>query len=316
MNKRVVIGTRGSALALWQAETVRDALAAAHPGLEVELRIVKTTGDINLKTPMAEIGDKGLFTKELEVELLEGRIDICVHSMKDMPTDLPEGCSIIAMLERADVRDALICGPRVAEAHELSELPEGARIATGSLRRAAQLRAAYPNIVPQPIRGNVDTRLSKAKGPDYEGAILAAAGVTRLGRADEITAYLSVDEMVPAVGQGAIGIEARTGDDGIAALCDAINCPTTFACVSAERNILAALEGGCQVPMGAYLREEGDAVVGDAIVASLDGSAIARSRMSIPLREGSHQRLAVQMTQDLLAEGAGQILFAIREGQE
>ena len=316
MSRRVVIGTRGSALALWQAETVRDRLIAAHPELDVELRVVKTTGDINLKTPMAEIGDKGLFTKELEVELLEGRIDICVHSMKDMPTDLPEGCGIIAMLERADVRDALICGPRVEGVETLAELPEGARIATGSLRRVAQLRALFPHLVPQPIRGNVDTRIAKAKGDDYEGAILASAGVTRLGRADEIAAYLSVDEIVPAVGQGAIGIEAREDDDEVRELCAAINCPSTFACVSAERQILAALEGGCQVPMGAYLHEEGETVVGDAVVLSLDGSSIARTRMSIPLREGSHQRLAHQMTQDLLAEGAGQILAAIREGQE
>lgn len=275
---RFTIGTRGSALALWQAHAVEAAVRAALPDAEVEVHVIATTGDRVLDKPLEQIGDKGLFTKELEAALLTGEVDLCVHSMKDMPTELPDGCAIGAMLPRADVRDVLVCGPRIAGVASLADVPAGARLGTGSLRRTAQLRAHYPHLAPKPIRGNVDTRLAKADGPDYEGVVLAAAGVVRMGAVERIAAYLPVEEMVPAVGQGAIGVEVRAGDARVAALCAAIDDVATSRCVNAEREVLAALGGGCQAPIGVYARSEdgeGGALSFDAVVCSLDGSRMA-----------------------------------------
>lgn len=275
-----VIGTRGSALALWQAHAVEAAIHSALPGVRTEIRVISTTGDRVLDKPLESIGDKGLFTKELEVALLDGEVDMCVHSMKDMPTELPRGCSIAAMLLRADVRDVLVCGPRIAGAKSLAEVPAGSRIGTGSARRTAQLRAAFAQVEPTPIRGNVDTRLQKANGADYEGAVLAAAGIERMGYTQQISAYIPVEQMVPAVGQGAIGIEIRQDDERVARVCAAIDDAPTSECVFAERAVLAALEGGCQTPIGVYARYEHDAMVFDAIVCAIDGSRVARVHMS------------------------------------
>lgn len=317
------IGTRGSGLALWQANAVADALRAANPGLEVELRVVKTEGDRILDKPLAKLGDKGLFTKELERDLLDGAVDLCVHSMKDVPTELPCGCTIAGMLPRADARDALVCGPRIAGVRALSDLPAGARIGTGSLRRAAQLRALFPQVVLSEIRGNIDTRLAKAAGDDYEGAILAVAGLARMGWDDRIAAYLSVDEMVPAVGQGAVGIEARSDDKRVLALVASISHAETTACVNAERRVLAALEGGCQVPVGAYARWAGSVeartLVFDALVAATDGSRVARVHMERACDFDA--RHAVELSDAvfaaLLEQGAREILDGIRtEGGE
>lgn len=278
----VTIGTRGSTLALWQAHAVADAMRAAAPGCEVSIQTISTTGDRVLDVPLESIGDKGLFTKELESALIAGEVDMCVHSMKDMPSQLPPGCGIGAMLPRADARDVLVCGPRIA-ASSLADVPTGARIGTGSIRRTAQLRALFPHIEPKPIRGNVDTRLSKAEGPDYEGAVLAAAGVQRMGMADRIACYLPVEQMVPAVGQGAIGVEVREGDGDIAQLCALIDSDSTSCCVKAERRVLAALEGGCQAPIGAFARFVHDEFLFDAIVLAPDGSRMARAHVRLPL---------------------------------
>lgn len=228
-----VIGTRGSALALWQANAVKRAILAAAPEEQVEVRVVSTKGDRVLDEPLELIGGKGLFTGELESALVAGDVDLCVHSMKDVPTELALGCVIGAMLPRADVRDVLVCGPRI-EARSLAEVPRGARLGTGSLRRSAQLRSLHPHIEPKPVRGNVDTRLGKAAGPDYEGVILAAAGVERMGELGRVSCWIPVDEMLPAAGQGAIGVEVRADDASIAEICAAIDDVPTSTCVGID----------------------------------------------------------------------------------
>lgn len=315
-----IIGTRGSKLALWQAHAVERALRAAVPGLAVEVHVISTKGDRVLDKPLAEIGDKGLFTKELERALLAGEVDMCVHSMKDLPTELPEGCRIAAMLPRADVRDALVCGPRIAEARSLADLSAGTRLGTGSRRRVAQLRAQFPQVEPMPMRGNVDTRLSKANGDDYDGAILAAAGLARMGRADAASAYLPVEQMVPAAGQGAVGVEVRAGDARVEAWCAVIRDASTMGCVAAERQVMRALGGGCQTPVGAYLREEGGRWVFDAVVLSLDGSRVARSHREAEADAAASVRsaaavppsdLVATVLSDLRNQGAWEILAEI-----
>ena len=315
MSRPFAIGTRGSALALWQAHAVQDALREAMPELETEIRVISTKGDRILDKPLEQIGDKGLFTKELEAALVAGEVDICVHSMKDVPAELPQGCRIAAMLPRADVRDVLVCGPRIAGALALADVPAGARLGTGSLRRVAQLRALHPHIEPAPIRGNVDTRLAKAQGAEYEGAVLAAAGVIRMGGEEHIAAYIPVEEMLPAVGQGAIGIELREDDERACRACELVNDVETYACVEAERRILQSLEGGCQVPLGAYVRYEEDNLLCDAVVLSLDGTRVARvsrceSRWADPLE------VADDVVSELLVQGADAILAEIRGGEQ
>ena len=318
----LVIGTRGSDLALWQAHAVQDAIAAALPDVATEIRIVKTTGDVNLATPLAKIDDKGLFTGELEAELAEGLVDLCVHSMKDVPTELAPGCRIAACLPRADVRDALVCGPRIADAASLADVPEGSRIGTGSLRRVAQLRARHPHIVPKDIRGNVDTRLAKGHGADYEGAILAVAGLTRLGLADAITCPIEIDEMIPAVGQGAVGVEIRSGDERAEAACAAIDHAVTRACVEAERLVLDELDGSCKVPMGAHARyvQGGgccdQTLVFDAFVASLDGADMARVHLERAASESTPSELAREALDELLEQGARRIRDQIKADAE
>lgn len=310
-NDTCVIGTRGSALALWQAHAVKRAIEASRPDVSCEIRVIKTTGDRNLATPLAEIGDKGLFTKDLEAALVAGEVDICVHSMKDVPTELADGCGIVAMLERADARDVIVCGPRI-QAACLADVPAGSRLGTGSLRRVAQIRAGFPGIVPTPIRGNVDTRIAKACGEEYEGAVLAAAGVTRMGLADRISAYIPVSEIVPAVGQGAVGIEARLGDERVCELCARIDDAATRVCVEAERIVLCALEGGCQVPMGAYMRFDGGDIAADAVVASVDGSRVARVALRVPASDATPADVARRVLAELSAQGADVILEEIR----
>lgn len=297
---RYVIGTRGSALALWQARAVEAAVKETLAEVEVEVRVISTTGDRVLDKPLEQIGDKGFFTEELECALLAGEVDLCVHSMKDLPVTLPTGCVIGAMLPRADARDVLVCGPRIAGASSLAGVPAGARLGTGSLRRTAQLRALHPHIVPTPIRGNVDTRLEKASGPEYEGIVLAAAGVMRLGAIGRIAAFIPVEEMVPAVGQGAIGIEIRAGDERTAALCAAIDDEATSACVNAEREVLAALGGGCRAPIGVYARLDSGALAFDAVVCAIDGCRMARVH--------AKERDPHDVVRDLRAQGADFIL--------
>lgn len=309
MSRALRIGTRGSDLALWQAHAVARELLQAFPDIEVEVCVIKTKGDAILDVPLADIGDKGLFTKELEHALLAGEVDICVHSMKDVPSLLPEGCVLAGMLARANAYDVLVLGGGV-QAQSLDDVFAGARIGTGSLRRAAQIRALWPHIQPKEIRGNVDTRLAKAESDDYDGVILAAAGVQRIGHGDKITCPIPPTQMIPAAGQGAIGIEIRDDDEDVRACIAAINDSATFECVSAERQVLAALEGGCQVPFGAYARFEEEILVLDAIVLSLDGSRIARAHVQAqPGQDAS--AVALQAIDMLEAQGARAILDEI-----
>lgn len=254
MKQTLIIGTRASKLALWQSNYIAELLKQVHPNLDVSMRTYTTQGDRILSKSLAELGGKDLFTKELDQALLAGDVDLCVHSMKDVARVLPQGLNILAMPKRADARDVLVCGPRLAHCRSLASIPAGARLGTGSLRRSAQLRAAFPLVQPLDMRGNVDTRIEKAYSDRYDGAILAAAGLERIGLGAHISAYLSVQEMVPAAGQGAIGIEARVDDDRVRTLLAAINDAETMRCVQLERRILAALGGDCKTPIGVYAR--------------------------------------------------------------
>ncbi len=247
---RLRIGTRGSPLALVQAEETRRRLLAAHPELdsaEVALEVIRTTGDREQGRPLAEIGGKGLFTKEIEEALLDGRVDLAVHSMKDVPTVLPAGLAIDCLLPREDPRDAFIS----EKATRLGELPEGAVVGSASLRRKAQVLAARPDLSVVNLRGNVDTRLRKLRHGEIDATLLALAGLRRLERLDRVTSVMEVSEMLPAVAQGAIGIERRRGDDRAAALLAPLNHADTATCVGAERAFLAALDGSCRTPIAA-----------------------------------------------------------------
>lgn len=304
------IATRGSKLALWQANTVAALLRERFPGQGFEVVTISTTGDEVTDRPLDQIGDKGMFTKQLEAALVAGEAELAVHSMKDVPTTLAPGCTMAAMLPRADVRDCLVCGPRLPEVRCLADLPAGARVGSGSLRRAAQLHARFPQIEVRGIRGNVDTRLAKAHGDDYDAAILAVAGVERLGRAEAITARIPADELVPATGQGAIGIEAREDDMRAREWCAAIDDAETHRCVDAERLVLGGLGGSCKVPIGAYCRHEEGKLAFDAIVLSVDGSRHVEARRRVPGTEDPLD-LARAVLDDLVAQGAHDILREI-----
>lgn len=314
----VVIGTRGSALALWQARAFARALEEARPDVRTQIQVVSTAGDRNLHAALDKVGDKGVFTKELEAALERGDVDVCVHSMKDVPDALAPGCRIAGVLPRADARDALVCGPRIEGAPDLAHVPAGTRIATGSLRRAAQLRSRFPHVVPSPVRGNVETRLRKARGEEYEGAVLACAGLDRLGLSGHIAQRIDPADMVPAVGQGAVGMEARSGDDRVCELVACVNDMPTLRAVQAERIVLARLNGSCRVPMGAYAREETDdrgeaRLVFDAFVSNLDGSRMARAHLELPA--GSDPSLAAHAAlEQLLSQGARQIRDLTADG--
>jgi hydroxymethylbilane synthase len=302
---QLTIGTRGSKLALWQSNYIKGRIEEI-TGLPVELKIIKTTGDKILDVPLAKVGGKGLFTKEIEVELLAGTVDLAVHSMKDVPTELPEGCIMAATPERVDPRDVIVSGA----GYDLDSLPQGARLGTSSLRRRSQVLALRPDLEIVDVRGNLDTRMRKAEDGEVDAVILASAGITRMGWADRITHYISPEQMVPAVGQGAIGIEIRDDDPFMAEVCEQLTHGETFTCVTAERVVMRQLEGGCQVPIGAYARIEGDVLVMDAIVGTVEGDTILRHRL-----EGSPEEpviLGMRMVAALLDMGAAEILTAIR----
>lgn len=322
MKQTLIIGTRASKLALWQSNYVADLLKQAYPNLDVSMRTYTTQGDRILSKSLAELGGKDLFTKELDQALLAGDVDLCVHSMKDVARVLPQGLGILAMPKRADARDVLVCGPRLAHCRSLASIPAGARLGTGSLRRSAQLRAAFPLVQPLDMRGNVDTRIEKAHGERYDGAILAAAGLERIGLGAHISAYLPVQEMVPAAGQGAIGIEARVDDNRVRALLAAINDAETMRCVQLERRILAALGGDCKTPIGVYARFSCDDqqeraheeqptpaplhnanVQVDAVVLSLDGARRARASFT-----GAYANAEKSIIDQLASQGAFDIL--------
>lgn len=308
----IVLGSRGSKLALWQTNYIKGLLEAAAPEYDYRVEVVHTKGDKILDVALSKIGDKGLFTKELERALLDGSVDLCVHSMKDMPTVLPEGLSIQGVPVRANPADVLVT--RDAKG-SLESLPAGARVATGSLRRTAQLKRLRPDIVPCEIRGNIDSRIRRIVEGEFDAGVLACSGIERLGIPNVIAEVIPASVMIPAVGQGAIAVEARTGDERIGALCAAITDEATMRAVRAERIVLRALEGGCQVPMGVHAHEVEDGsgerlLVMDGFVSSLDGARFVRAH-----REGAvseFEALAQGMVDDLLAGGAGPILSELR----
>ena len=295
----LVIASRGSQLALWQAHWVEGQLTAAgHP---CRIEIIKTTGDKITDVPLAKVGSKGLFTKEIEEALLDGRADLAVHSLKDLPTELPAGLVLAAVPEREDPRDAVI-GKR------LMELPDGARVGTSSLRRSAQLRKLRPDLVIESVRGNLDTRLRKLDEGRYDAILLAAAGLKRLGWAGRIAEILPPETMCPAVGQGALAIETRASGAGFDA-CSALDHAATHAAVTAERGVLASLGGGCQVPIGAHARVHGETMRLLGVVASPDGSEIIRAE-SAGTVDGA-EALGRAMGETLLGMGARQILETV-----
>ncbi len=305
---RFRIASRGSQLALWQAETVRHALLAASPDLEVDIDVIRTTGDRITDVPLARIGDRGLFTKEIDEALLDGRADIAVHSLKDVPTTLPDGLVIGAIGEREDPRDVIV-GPDGAET-SLASLPAGARVGTSSLRRRSQLRRLRPDVEVVDLRGNLNTRLARLDEGAYDAIILAAAGVVRLGWAPRISQYLSVEDWLPAVGQGALAIVVRRGDEAAIAALRSIHHEPTSIRVTAERAFLRSLEGGCQVPIGSLATIEGDVLAVDGFVADLDGTVLLRDRMVGPLDAGA--TLGETLARRLSRAGADAILDEIR----
>ncbi|MCW2245167.1 hydroxymethylbilane synthase [Azospirillum fermentarium] len=280
------IGTRGSPLALAQAHETRDRLAAAHPELAapgmIEIVVFKTTGDRILDRTLAEAGGKGLFTKELEEALMDGRADLAVHSMKDVPTWLPDGLEIACLLPREDPRDAFFSRTGAG----LDALPAGSVIGTAGLRRQAQILERRPDLTVVPLRGNVQTRLSKLEAGEVDATLLALAGLRRLGMSHLLTAVFEPEEMLPAVAQGAIGIEIRSGDGRTRGYVQALHCPATAARVTAERALLAALDGSCRTPIAALARLDGDTLTLDAKVLSTDGRQVFRARRTGPADEG------------------------------
>jgi hydroxymethylbilane synthase len=295
------IATRRSPLAKWQANHVADLLRAREPGLEVRLHELVTKGDRILEVPLAEVGGKGLFVKEIEDALLARDAEIAVHSMKDLPALLADGLALGAVPEREDPRDAL-CSPRWKT---LSALPKGARVGTSSLRRGAQLKALRPDLQLEMVRGNVETRLRKAS-ETLDAVVLAYAGLRRLGLAEHATYVFPAEEMLPAVAQGALALEARADDPATLARLAALEHPETRVRVEAERGFLARIEGGCQVPIAGHATVEGGTVRLRALVASLDGTRVIRGERSGPAKDA--RALGVALADELLGKGAGEIL--------
>ncbi|GEK46462.1 porphobilinogen deaminase [Bisbaumannia pacifica] len=301
------IATRKSLLALWQAEHVRDRLQAIHPGLEVELVAMSTRGDQILDAPLAKVGGKGLFVKELEEAMLDGRADIAVHSMKDVPMHFPEGLGLSVILEGAEPTDAFVSNRYAG----LDELPEGARIGTSSLRRGLQMKEARPDLEVLNLRGNVQTRLGKLDAGDFDAIILATSGLRRLGLGERIAMELPPEVCLPACGQGALGIECRTHDADLVALLAPLDDPETATRVRAERAMNTRLEGGCQVPIGghAILEDDGRTLWLRALVGSPDGTRVLRAEGRGSAFEP--ETLGIRVAEDLLAQGAGEILAEV-----
>lgn len=306
---RIRIGTRGSRLALWQADHVAARLAKAHPGLEPKRVVIRTTGDRVLDTALSRIGDKGLFTRELESALHEERIDVAVHSLKDLPTDMPGGLGIAAVLEREDPRDALVA----RDGLELAALPAGSRVGTSSLRRRAQLLALRPDLEIADLRGNVPTRIEKVQRGDVTAAVLARAGLVRLGLEGHVSQVLEPEQVLSAVGQGAVAVQSRAEDADTRRLLAPLDHGLTRLAVTAERSLLARLEGGCQVPVGALATIDGQRTRLRAIVASVDGRDVVRGEESAETPDlASAEALGVRLAERLLEDGADEILTRTR----
>ncbi len=302
MKNQIVIGTRGSKLALWQADYIEQRLREEYPGLVVTQKRVTTKGDRILDVPLAKIGGKGLFTKELEEEMLSGGIDLAVHSLKDMPAKVPDGLIIAAVTKRLDPGDALVSN----RFSSFSELPQGARVGTSSLRRRAQLLCARPDLTMIDLRGNVNTRLRKLDEGEYDAIVLAVAGLKRLGFADRIRQVLPRDMVLPAVGQGALAIETREDDKETREMLSFLRDDDTICCTEAERSFLARVEGGCQVPVGVYATVEGDGLHVEAVIASLDGQRFYRSDVNGVRQDAA--KLGRDLAEKLLNEGGAEIL--------
>jgi len=306
MKNGLVIGSRGSKLALTQAEWVKAELSLLTPVLEVTIEIIKTTGDLKTE-PLSVIGGKGVFTKELEDALLDGRIDIAVHSLKDLPTIIPERLTIAAVCDRADPRDALVLRRDVDQNDAaLGTLPEGAVVGTSSQRRLSQLKHLRRDVIVKDLRGNVDTRLRKLDEGQYHALILASAGLRRLGQESRISALIPTEQMLPAVGQGAIGVETRADDESTITIVSALNHePTSLAC-TAERSLLRALGGGCQLPIAGYAVVQSQELTLEGLVADLAGEEIVRDRISGP--PAAAEELGTRLATRLLELGASRLL--------
>lgn len=299
------IATRKSPLALWQAEHVAGRLKSIYPGLVVELVGMSTQGDRILDTPLAKIGGKGLFVKELEQGMLEGHADLAVHSMKDVPVTLPEGLHLAVIMEREDPRDAFVSN----RYNDVSQLPLGARVGTASLRRQLQLTAYRPDLEILSLRGNVNSRLAKLDAEQYDAIILASAGLKRLGFDKRISSYMTPEQSLPAIGQGAIGIECRYGDERVNRLIAPLNHAETAICVTSERAMNRRLMGGCQVPIAGYAQMDGDGLRMRGLVGEVDGSEVIRAERRE--RPANAELLGLAVAEDLLSRGAGRILRAL-----
>ena len=299
---KLIVATRGSMLALWQANHIKDSIEKEHPGLEVELLKIKTTGDKILDVPLAQVGGKGLFVKEIEEALLDGRADLAVHSLKDVPTELPEGLGLSAITRREDARDALISHGD----HTIMTLPQGARIGSSSLRRQCQLLKVRPDFDIISLRGNLNTRIKKVEAGEFDAIILAAAGMRRLGWQDKISEYIPTDILLPAIAQGALGIETKDNDSDTNEIISFLNHGETEAAVKAERALLKKLEGGCQVPIAAYGEISASTISLRGLVGSLDGKVLITDNMTGGLSEA--ESLGIALAERLLDKGAGEIL--------
>jgi hydroxymethylbilane synthase len=302
MPSELKIGTRGSQLALFQANWVKDRLVQAHPDLNVSLVKIKTTGDKIQDVPLAKIGGKGLFVKEIEEALLQRRIDLAVHSIKDVPTEFPKGLQLSVVTKREDPRDVLIS----KDGKSLKDLPKGARIGTSSLRRQAQLLHFRSDFELIPLRGNLDTRLKKLKTMNLDAIVLALAGVKRLGFEEKITEIIPPEVSLPAIGQGALGIETRIADQEVERQIRFLNDPDSSIAVSAERAFLGKLEGGCQVPIAAFARIVGTTLQVSGLVGTIDGTRLIRHHVEGPVEKA--ESLGVELAEILLGEGAKEIL--------
>jgi hydroxymethylbilane synthase len=305
---KIIIGTRGSKLALWQAEWVKSELQKLNPDLKIELNKIKTTGDKILDVPLARVGGKGLFVKEIEEALLSGEADLAVHSMKDVPTDFPKGLYLAVICKREDPRDAFISQIQDSrfKIQGFKDLPQGAVVGTSSLRRSCQLLSIRPDLKIEQLRGNLDTRLRKLDEGHFDAIILAAAGVKRLGWAKRITEVLEPDISLPAIGQGAVGIECRVDDEFISKLISQLNHAETSVCVRAERACLKKLEGGCQVPIAAHAKLAEGKLVMDGLVGSVSGDKIIKSHIEGNPKDA--ESLGLKLAEDLLSKGAKEIL--------
>ncbi len=304
--KQIRIATRSSPLAMWQAEEVSRQLSKLYPDLDVQLVTMKTKGDKILDAPLAKVGGKGLFVKELEAGILANKADIAVHSMKDVPVEFPDGLELALIMQREDPRDAFVSNSYL----RLADLPDGAIVGTSSLRRQAQISEKYPDLTINWLRGNVNTRLRKLDDGEYDAIILAAAGLKRLGFDERIRCELEPEESLPAIGQGAVGIETRSNDPAVKQLLAPLADAETTLRVTAERAMNETLHGGCQVPIAGYAILEGDQIYLRGLVAEPDGSRVLRAEIRGPSENA--KSLGVQLAQDLLTQGAGEILARLQ----